>query len=372
MALTKGVVWLFPVALATLLVLTGAPASAAPTAVSTCQTIGTAGNYAVTADLNSPGASCLVITTNGVGIDLGGHTITGDKTAGTSAITDNGAGTQHIVIANGNITGFDNGVSLTGSSTGYGSYVTIDKLNSSGNKSDGVLLGSYVSAVTNSTFNNNGADGIRIRNCCNTFSKVIANANTGNGIVTLGCCALVTDSQAENNGSAGIVTNDCCNFLTNLTVMTNGADGIDGNFCCNNVTNGTVQNNKGSGVVMSGGENAVDGSNVSNNTGDGINLTGGFNLVNASAANSNGGDGVALDRGKGSGNDLVTDSTASSNSGNGMTLSGTGAQNVVSKSTTSSNTVDGLSIVCPGNILMLTSTGNGSANLATSGICTQL
>jgi hypothetical protein len=70
--------------------------------------------------------------TNSVGIDLNKHTITGDGTG--SAITDLGTATDHTVIVNGKITGFNDGISLTSKSTiFYDSQVTIDNLNSSKN-----------------------------------------------------------------------------------------------------------------------------------------------------------------------------------------------------------------------------------------------
>jgi hypothetical protein len=118
--------------------------AAAPIPITSCETISAPGNYLVTANLTAASDSdCLVIAANGVGINLGKHTLTGSGANPGNGITDDGAGMNHIVIANGKITGFNNGVSLT--STGgvlYRSYVTIDNVNSSSNKGDGAELGS--------------------------------------------------------------------------------------------------------------------------------------------------------------------------------------------------------------------------------------
>src|SRR5216683_1748704 len=287
-------------------------ASAASTPISSCTTISASGNFIVTKDLTTSG-DCIVIAPgiSKVGIDLDKHTLTGDGSTG-GGITDDGKGASHIVIANGKITKFLNGILLTSTGTSYGSYVTVDKINASNNKRDGAELGSFVNTVTNSTFDNNGAEGLAIDDCCNTIGKVVANGNATNGIDTVGCCSLVTDSQAMNNAAgAGVIANGCCSLLANMKVVGNGGDGIEANDCCNLVSNSTVKSNKSVGILATGCCNGVDGSTVEKNGSDGGNLSGCCNLVNQSSAEKNGGDGFALDRAAvRAGFDIVTGSKA--------------------------------------------------------------
>lgn len=99
-------------------------AAAAPTPVSSCQTIASPGTYALTADLSSVDATCIEITSSDVKLDLAGHTIacTGSGFAGSCQVpqsasrgVDVAAGLSGTKVTGpGTITGFDNGIEIEG------------------------------------------------------------------------------------------------------------------------------------------------------------------------------------------------------------------------------------------------------------------
>ena len=91
----------------------------------------TAGSYIVARDLTAV-AGCLVIGSDGVALDLGGHTIIGNGTTG-DGITDGGNTFSQIIIANGTIKNFGNGINLSASK-----YVSIDSLTASTNNGIGI------------------------------------------------------------------------------------------------------------------------------------------------------------------------------------------------------------------------------------------
>ena len=360
--------WLEWVTIATILCLAASPASEslaqAPTPISACGTISTPGNYMLTADLQT-GGHCFVIAASSVGIDLNNHTISGAGTSGSSAITDGGVDEGPLVIVNGKIKGFYDGILLYGSS-----HVTIDKVDSSGNLEDGIYIVGGLNTVTNTTVSNNGGDGLRVRGATNLISKVTATGNKTDGILSEGGSTLVTDCTATSNGS-GIEADGGSNFLTNLKVMRNGS-GIDAFGGSNSLINSVVTHNSGHGFSSADDHNVVDGSNVSDNGNVGILLPGSNNLVNASVANGNGGDGISLGYGAAGGN-LVTGSTANSNSGgSGIVLVGTGSLNIVSRSEANNNGSGGVGIACPGNVFKVTAHNNSGPNLSISnGSCAE-
>jgi hypothetical protein len=106
-------------------------ASAAPSPVSSCQTLGSPGSYALTADLAAVGATCIEITASDVRLDLAGHRIscTGSGFEGSCQVPgssdDIAAGTPHgvrvaqeltevTVRGPGTVDGFRNGVVILG------------------------------------------------------------------------------------------------------------------------------------------------------------------------------------------------------------------------------------------------------------------
>jgi len=88
-----------------------AAAAPPPTPLSACQTISASGNYVVTTNLSATG-DCFVPANNAIGIDLKKHTITGNGTG--SGVGNNVSFLKNIVIVNGTITGFGDGIFLAG------------------------------------------------------------------------------------------------------------------------------------------------------------------------------------------------------------------------------------------------------------------
>src|SRR4029453_1298770 len=114
----------FAVALA-VLTLFPSTATAGPTPVSECRTLGAPGAYALAADIAVDDATCIEITASNVTLDLAGHTLscTGSGFAGSCQVpefTSRGVSiapelTGITLKGPGTITGFDNGVVITGS-----------------------------------------------------------------------------------------------------------------------------------------------------------------------------------------------------------------------------------------------------------------
>ena len=95
-----------------------------PFPISSCPyNIATAGNYAVTSNLMATG-TCITIAVSppgllDVAIDLQGHSVTGDGTGyGIVCFSPNvfGFPCNHVLVANGTVTGFSTGIFLYGHS----------------------------------------------------------------------------------------------------------------------------------------------------------------------------------------------------------------------------------------------------------------
>jgi len=303
-------------ALGALALLLAASPSRADTAVSACGTLSSAGNYYLTKNLTSTG-TCIVVGSEGVSLDMKGHTITGNGTG--DGISDGGGGFSSMAIANGKISNFDVGIGLDTSCC-----VVIRNVNSSNNTEAGVLIGGCCSTLDSVTANNNGTIGIDALNCCYTINNVQANNNgAGGGIVETDCCTTVANSTISGNSGPGVVEDGCCSFLVSSKVEHNGGDGVDMNDCCNFVIESTVATNLGYGV----------------------NLIDDYNLVTSTNASGNGKDGIFLR----TTNNQITNSQADGNHDAGANVG------------------------CPGAITGLTAKGNTGGSLTTSGgTCTQL
>jgi hypothetical protein len=118
---------------AVLLLAVRAPHAFAATAVSSCGTIPTAGDYVLTKNLTSTG-TCFVINVSGVAIDFKSHTIIGNGTG--DGIDDGGTAIQNIVIANGTINGFSRGISFQTVVPGNRANVAINNMKVLNNPGD--------------------------------------------------------------------------------------------------------------------------------------------------------------------------------------------------------------------------------------------
>ena len=280
-------------------------AAGAQTGVSSCQTLAAPGNYFLMNNLNATG-DCLVIGAANVAIDLKGKSIKGNGTG--SGITDGGVARKYAVIANGNISGFNDGVNLQASGNAI-----ISNLNSSNNVAEGVIIG----------------------DCCNTLSAVTTNGNGDVGIVILSDDSNLTNIQANKNAAGGIFVTRCCNTLVGSTVSNNTGIGVEIEQDDSFVVNSKIQKNTGVGLEMVD-DNGVIKTNTSKNGGDGILFTGSTNQVVASKSNGNGGAGINM---------------------------GANKTSVISGVTASMNGSDGVEMGCRSSTASLTATKNSGTNL---------
>jgi hypothetical protein len=297
-------------ALCALAILFAASPSRADTPVSSCMTLSAPGNYFLTKSLTSVG-TCIIVDSEGVSLDMKGHTVTGNGTG--DGISDDGGGFESMAIANGKIRNFDVGIDL-----GTSCCVVIRNVDSSKNTATGILIGDCCGLLDSVTANNNGAVGIMAESCCYALNNIQANNNgAGGGIVTTDCCTTVANSTISGNGGAGAFLDGCCSFLVSSTVQNNGADGVDMNDCCNFVVGSTVITNVGAGVSLIEDDNLVTGAKVSNNGGDGIFLSSTFNQITSSQAIGNGGKGANVGC-----PGAITGLTAKNNVGGSLATSG--------------------------------------------------
>lgn len=284
----------------------GGRASAAATAVSTCETLSSPGNYFLTRNLTAAG-DCLVIAADNVAIDLNGKTITGNGTG--SAISDASIAHPFAIIANGTIRNFGIGIDLDNSG-----LATISNVDSSKNVSHGIF----------------------IDRCCNTLDAITANGNGGTGILIASDDSSLSRILANGNGAGGILITSCCNTLVASTVSNNTGNGVDMDDCCSFVLSSNIQKNTGIGVKLSSDDNGVIRSNTSKNGGDGMEFpNSGENMIVASTSNKNGGAGVDL-----------------------------GARfGVISGVQANKNAADGVDMLCRGSTASLTAKKNTGTNL---------
>ena len=89
-----------------------APAQAALTSLTACQTITTSGSYVVRQNISATG-DCFVIQADYVTISLAGYVISGDGTG--IGVTDEGNVRTGLTVRGGVLTNFDTGVDLAAS-----------------------------------------------------------------------------------------------------------------------------------------------------------------------------------------------------------------------------------------------------------------
>ena len=185
--------------------------AASPTPIASCPyTITISESYAVSKDLSSAG-TCITVLTNGVTIDLAGHTITGNGTG--FGIVDgqrvNGLFQKDITLENGTVTQFGVGISV-----GSTASVTIMQITAQTNTDVGIALGSS-STVINATSIKNGGNGLNL-GAFTSFVSLRADWNGGDG-ANGGFDNSFSGVEASFNTGAGI------NTQYNLTVTNSGS-----------------------------------------------------------------------------------------------------------------------------------------------------
>src|SRR5260370_143510 len=171
-------------ALAALAMLLAASPSRADTAVSSCMTLATRGNYFLTKNLTSAG-TCIVIGDEGVSFDMNGHTITGS-----------GPGGGIVAAASG------------GDTTVSNSTVT-------GNGGAGVFLDGCCSFLVSSKVMGSKVDGVDMNDCCNFVINSTVAFNVGIGVSLIEDDNLVIGTSVFSNGGERIFLSNDTNHITN-------------------------------------------------------------------------------------------------------------------------------------------------------------
>jgi len=315
MMIKSGVCWSRVIAFVVLGLIAAVPIASAQTVLTACQPLPT-GNYALGKNITASG-DCFTITGNNVAIDFKGHTLTGNGSG--NGVTDGDVFFSNTVISNGTIANFANGINLADSGD-----ATINHMNVS----------------------HNSGFGVTILRCCNTINSVKAEHNGSGGIFIDSCCNTVTGSQALNNGGEGIATNECCSIVNGSTASNNATHGISMGGGKNFAAGDTAHGNGGEGIAMDQSDNMLINSTVTNSGSTGVELDGIENFVVGSKSNDNVGTGFNLNDDNG---DQITSSQANGNHGAGVSIS------------------------CPGAVLLLSAKGNTLGNLVTSGgTCTEI
>jgi parallel beta-helix repeat protein len=198
------------------------PAAYADGFITSCGRIiiaGSTGTWTVTGNLTAlPGQNCIKIKASTVAIDLASHTITGTGTTG-YGITDGGT-PSNIIVANGNINGFQIGIHLT-----HTVSATIAKMSVTGNVV-GILLDQGPATVTDSIVSNNAAQGMYFLGSNNTVNNSQASSNGDFGMLFAGSNNIVNNSQASSNGDFGMFFASSNNGVYNTQANLNGGSGM--------------------------------------------------------------------------------------------------------------------------------------------------
>lgn len=245
--------------------LTGGVGVAAAAPVSCGEIITT--NTKLQADLVDCPGDGVVIGSDNITLDLGGHTIDGLGSAapfGSDGI-DNSGGYDNVVIKNGTVTEFQQGVALVGTTGNVARNLIV-----AGNLGDAFFVDGFAALdsngnqlVGNRVFSNGG--GIHLRGSSDNVIR--ANSSTGNGGVGIAVTFssennTVNDNALTGNGGQGI-------FLL---------DGANGNHLVRNV----VAANTLTGVLIANSStNAVAANRIAQNGGDGLGVVSDFPLVSA-------------------------------------------------------------------------------------------
>jgi hypothetical protein len=237
-----------------------------PKSINTCQTITESGSYIVEKNLTATGTDhCLVVETNNVTIDLNGFALIGSGGVQSGDGITDGASVlrESIVVRNGVVTDFDNGIDL---SLTVGAIV--EGLRAVGNERFGILVDSNGppstgGIVRNNVAHRNGLSGIRALN-----SFIEGNYSTDNGLYGIeGGNGSVIGNVARENVIAGFHVGG--GTVANNTASSNGDNGFDvgrgttlvGNTavdngdigfeidCPSNVRGNTAWNNGGVGIT---------------------------------------------------------------------------------------------------------------------------
>jgi hypothetical protein len=239
-------------------ILSSLDSSAAPRVLNACSTVTESGAYVVGRNLNATG-DCFVIAADFVNLDFDGAIVRGNGNgAAVSQTLVTGAGRRGIVVRNGFITGFVDGVSLDPSSG-----VRVENMTVSGNSAVGLKLGDSAAAVNNTVTGNHDGIMLGIRGLA-TGNNVSNNVNQG---ISAGIGGNVSGNTVGQNGATGIFVGE--GALVSNNVSRSNSTGISA--LCPSLVIGNTATNNAVNLSAGGGECAPDSaaccvSNVHNMT----------------------------------------------------------------------------------------------------------
>ncbi len=210
--------------------------AAGPKKINKCTTITKSGSYVVNKNLQATtktAGNCIVIDADFVTLDLNGFTLTGLEDGTGSGVWGNNTFHQGIVVRNGMITGFSDGINFF-----LGRDFTIEKIRAFGNNRWGMRIPDR-STVTGNTVAVNGSEGIIVFQE-GTVTGNIAIDNGGHGI-SVSNSSTVSGNTASDNGGDGIHVRSKSS-VTGNTAYSNGSDGL-WIGCPSNIIGNTAVNN---------------------------------------------------------------------------------------------------------------------------------
>jgi parallel beta-helix repeat protein len=220
-------------------------------------------------------ADGLVIGAPGITIDLGGHRIDGVLAAGSAGV-DNSAGHADVVIQNGFLLQFEDGVRLENASGN-----TLALLHAEGITEAGIhLIASSGNVLRQNTVR--GSDDLGVH------FEFASNGNT------------LADNEITGSGAGGIFVNDSpsANVFLRNTVSANGGYGFE-IYGSDSILKGNVaEANQDTGIVLDGAPTncLVKANRASGNDGSGIQIFGGSgNVLVGNTAHENGIHGIVSD-----------------------------------------------------------------------------
>jgi hypothetical protein len=221
------------------------------------------GSYYLTANITGvSGKHGIEIAADGVTIDLMGFDLLGVPGVGSfTGITTASSGLRNITIRNGSVRNWSfHGINL--SANGPAANGLVDAVNSSGNASSGITLGTNFT-VHNCTTTENNFTGVVAGSGCTIISCSAGN-NGSNGFST-GTGCMVTNCASTGNTIDGILA-VTGSTVANCCVSGNGRHGISPNGSCLVRGNSCRGHAAGAGIRIFSTDNRVEANSCTGNS----------------------------------------------------------------------------------------------------------
>ncbi|HEY2385337.1 MAG TPA: right-handed parallel beta-helix repeat-containing protein [Candidatus Binatia bacterium] len=222
----------------------------------------------------------IIVGTDGITIDLGGFTLSGDGVAGHVGIDVNSH--SGVTIKNGTVKSFDIGVKLALGAGSIPVKLKLADLTLRDNATKGAMLKVANFSITNCVFLHNGDFGLDLTSGRGTVSASMFVDNASEGAVVATEDLKITKVIATGNGDTGLAVSDTIRVaITSSTFAGNGGAGLSlDNFDASKVTGNTSIGNTKEGIFVAsslhvatdGGPNVISGNLVAGNGMDGIHL----------------------------------------------------------------------------------------------------